>query len=504
MFRELHVRIMNRPRLESSTLKVLGVIEIILGVTLLASAIVALFYKEDPMIFVYPAPVLLILGALQYVFFRNGETLRPAGGMMMMFAAWWLSFIVSAIPFCLYGFSFTDSLFEGVSGFTTTGVTVMDGVSLPYGLLFWRTLIQWAGGIAVVLVFLFLIPMMGIGGKAFVNNEFAGSVTYNFSMRIKSAAGNFILIYVLLSGAEVILLSMTGMDIFEAVIMMFSTISTGGFMEGGNSVAGQSFVVQVIVLIFMFLGGTNFYLHYRALKKREFSAYKKNQEFIWTIMWFLIAAAAITVILLMNTESDVGNTVWHALFSVVSMGTTTGYLITDISVWPLAAYVVIWMVMLFGSMSGSTSGGIKIYRLLIIRSYVYNGIYKMFHPRSVRDVRVDGHSVGEDAVVSATVVIILFIVALIVSMVVLLISEPEMTIAESIGLSISALSNTGVDTSRVAIADLSGVSKMFLSFMMWVGRLEVVLALLLFTKTFWNDLISDLKGSLNKAGERKS
>ena len=507
MLRSMYVRIANRTRWESSTLKVLGVIEIILGVVLSASAAVSLQYGEDPMIFVYPVPILLILGTIQYAFFRNGETLRPAGGMMMMFAAWWLSFLVSAIPFYLYGFSFVDSLFEGVSGFTTTGVTVMGDTTLPYGLLFWRTLIQWAGGIAVVLIFLFLIPMMGIGGKAFVNNEFAGSATYNFSMRIKSAAGNFILIYILLSAAEVILLIIDGMGIFDAVTMMFSTISTGGFIAGGNSVAGQSFATQVIVLIFMFLGGTNFYLHYRALKKREFSAYKKSQEFAWTVIWFLLATAAIAAILLMNADdmaAGAGDTVWDALFTVVSMGTTTGYMITDMWVWPLAAYVVIWMVMLFGSMSGSTSGGIKIYRLLIIRSYVYNGIYRMFHPRSVRDVRVDGHSVGGDAVVSATVVIMMFIISLIISMVFLLMSEPEMTMSESIGLSISAISNTGADTGNMAIAELSGVSKIFLSFMMWVGRLEVVLALLLFTKTFWTDLFSDLRGSLNKAGERKS
>ncbi|MDR2698617.1 MAG: TrkH family potassium uptake protein [Candidatus Methanoplasma sp.] len=508
MFRALHVRITNRARWESSTVKVLGVIEIILGVILSASAVIALLYDEDPMMFVYPVPILLILGTLQYTFFRNGETLRPAGGMMMMFTAWWLAFFVSAVPFCLYGFSFTDSLFEGVSGFTTTGVTIMDGASIPYSLLFWRALIQWAGGIAVVLIFLFLIPMMGIGGKAFVNNEFAGSVTYNFSMRIKSAARNFISIYVLLSAAEVVLLVISGMGPFDAVTTMFSTISTGGFAAGGNSVAGQSFVIQVIVLAFMFLGGTNFYLHYRALKKREFAAYKKSQEFAWTVIWFLLATAAIIVILLISAgniaDIDIGNTIWDTLFTVVSMGTTTGYVIADQSMWPFAAYVIMWMVMLFGSMSGSTSGGIKIYRLLILRSYVSNGIYKMFHPRSVRDVRVDGHSVDMDAVVSATVVIMMFIVALIVSMIFLLVSEPWMTVSESAGLSISAISNTGINTGGVDVRDLSDVTRMFLSFMMWVGRLEVVLALLLFTRTFWVDLISDLRGTLQTAGKGRN
>jgi trk system potassium uptake protein TrkH len=162
-----------------------------------------------------------------------------------------------------------------------------------------------------------------------------------------------------------------------------------------------------------------------------------------------------------------------------------------------------WVVMLFGSMSGSTSGGVKIYRLLILRSYVTNGIYRMFHPRSVRDVRMDGRSVNSDMVVSAMVVVVMFILALIASTLFLLVSEPWMEISESMGLSISAISNVGIDMGGTAIGELSSVTKIFLSFMMWVGRLEVVMALLLFTRTFWADLISDVKRDIHSSREKK-
>ncbi|MCL1811738.1 MAG: TrkH family potassium uptake protein [Methanomassiliicoccaceae archaeon] len=503
----LKARIKNRAIWESSTIKVLGVIEMILGISLLAPAVIALFYGEDPWIFVYPVPFLLILGTLQYVLFKNVEIVKPASGLMMMFAAWWVAFFVSSIPFFLHGASFVDSLFEGVSGFTTTGMSAIEDSSLPYSMLFWRSITQWAGGIAVVMIFLFLIPMMGIGGKAFVNNELTGSETYKFSMRIKSAARNFVSIYVLLSVAEAVLLMICGVGSFESITTMLSTISTGGFVAGGDGVAGYSFAAQVVVLAFMFLGGTNFYLHYRALNKREFSAYRKSQEFIWTVIWFLLATVAITAILLISADDlfavDIGNTIWHTLFTVVSMGTTTGYVITDTIVWPLAAVMIMWMVMLFGSMSGSTSGGVKIYRFLILRSYVKNGIYKMFHPYSVRDVRVDSRSVSSDAVVSAVVVITMFLVALIISTIFLLVSETGMSISESIGLSISAISNVGIDMGGTAIHGLSSASKVFLSFMMWVGRLEVVIALLLFTKTFWRDLISDTNTGVRQTKKRR-
>jgi trk system potassium uptake protein TrkH len=506
MLNALRLRIKNMARWESNAVKLLGLIEIVLGIALLAPAVVALFHNEDPMVFIFPAPILLILGTVQYLLFKSGETIKPAGGLLMIFVAWWIVFAVSSIPFYLSGFSAVDSLFESVSGFTTTGTSLITDASASYSIFFWGAITQWAGGIAIVLIFMFLLPMMGIGGKSFVNNELAGSETYNFSMRIKTTVKNFISIYVLLSVLEAVLLMITGVGLFESVTMMFSTISTGGFMVAGGSMADYPFAAQFVVLVFMFLGGTNFYLHYRALNKRDFSAYRASQEFIWTVILFIIATVGLLVMLVMNTDDisaiDPGSTIWNTLFTVVSMGTTTGYMIVDQPVWPLATYVILWIVMLLGSMSGSTSGGIKIYRLLILWSYISNGIYKMFHPRSVMDVKMNGHVVNSDAVVSAVVVVVMFIAVVIFSIIFLLISEPGMTISESIGLSISAISNTGMNTGSVTIQEISSISKVFLTFMMWVGRLEVVIALLLFTRTFWSDLIMDLKGNRRSAKGR--
>lgn len=508
MFHTLRIQIKSMARWESSTVRLLGIVEIFLGMALIAPAIVALIYDEDPMVFMCTVPILLALGSIQFIFFKGGEGIKPAGGMLMVFLAWWIAFFVSSVPFYLSGYPFVDSLFESVSGFTTTGISMVSDTSAPHSVLFWGAITQWAGGIAVVLVFLFLLPMMGIGGKALVNNEIAGSETYNFSMRVKGAVKNFISMYVLLSIVEAALLMVSGVGAFESVTMMFSTISTGGFMAVGGSMGDYSFAAQVIVLAFMFLGGTNFFLHYRALNKRDFSAYRTSQEFIWTVIWFLLATVIVVTILLIKTDdasaAGLGDTVWGSLFTVVSMGTTTGYMMADQPVWPLATYIVLWMVMLFGSMSGSTSGGIKIYRLLILKSYINNGIHKMFHPRLIRDVKMDGHSVNNDAVVSAIVVVVMFVVVLIFSMMFLLVSEPGMSISDSIGLSISAISNSGVNAGGMTFSELGDVSKVFLTFIMWVGRMEVVVALLMFTRTFWSDLIKDAKNGRRSTRKLKN
>jgi len=507
MLRDLRIRVKNMARWENNTIKLMGVIEFVLGIALLTPAAVALLYGEDPMVFVYPVPVLLILGTFQYIFFHRGKSIKPADGLLIIFIAWWATFFVNSIPFYLSGLSVVDSLFEGVSGFTTTGMYVFENTALPQSILFWRALTQWAGGIAIVLVFLFLIPMMGLGGKAFSNSELVRSDTHNYSMKVKSAVKNFISIYVLLSAVEAVLLMVSGVGPFESVTMMFSTISTGGFMAAGSSMADYPFAAQVIVLAFMFLGGTNFYLHYRALKKKDFSAYRTSQEFIWTVIWFLIATVALIAIILISAEDlsaiDPESTVWNTLFTVVSMGSTTGYMIEDQPILPIAAYVILWTVMLFGSMSGSTSGGVKIYRLLILWSYIVNGIHKMFHPRSVREVRLDGHSVDSDVVASAIVVFAMFFVVLIVSTLFLLVSQPGISLSESMGLSIAVISNSGAYMGSMTFPGLTEVSKVFITFMMWVGRLEVVIALLLFSRIFWSDLIMDIRGSRNSKKNRR-
>ena len=503
----MQVRIKGVARWESSIIKLLGLIEMILAIALIFPAVVAIYYGENSLVFLYPVPFLLILGAFQYIFFKSGESLKPASGMLMMFIAWWIAFLVSALPYYLYGFSFIDSLFESVSGFTATGATIFSNATTPQSLLFWMAFTQWAGGIAIIVIFLFLMPMMGIGGRTILNNELAGSEMGNFSMRIKNAVWNFVIIYVVLTLVGAMLLIGYGESIYSSLTLMFSTISTGGFLANADSMADFPFFVQLVVVVFMFLGSTNFYLHYRALKRRNFSVYKNNQEFIWTIIWFLFVTVVLIAILVSINGyvniSDFGNTVWDSFFTVVSMGTSTGFTIMGQSYWPIAAYVILWVVMSFGSGAGSTSAGIKIYRIMILKSYISNGIYKSFHPRAVRDVKIDGHPLSGYAVTSAIVLISLFFFTIIVSTIFILISEPGMDITNSLGLSVAALGNSGANMGTAAWQGLNSISMIFMMFVMWAGRLEM-LSLMMFTGTFWSDLVKDLKGNRSAAKSRNA
>ena len=501
MFSSLKFFIRNMAKYENNSLKILGMVEMVLGVMLIFPVLFAIYCGDDPMVFAYPIPFLLIFGTIQYLKFKSNSAMSAYIGMFTLFLSWGLAFIVSSIPFLLYGFSPVDSLFEGVSGFTTTGAsTLVDFESLPRSLLLWRSFVQWAGGISIVMIFVFLIPMMGLGGRAFRNNELAGYDTYNFSMYMKTSAKHFISIYVLLTIAEVVLLLVAGVSTFDSVSMTLSTISTGGLMATGDSVMSYSRIVQGIIMVFMFLGGTNFYLHYRAIYKKNPTAYIKSQEFIWTIIWFAIALVAISVIVLTHMSdaiiSDMGvatSTLWDTLFTVISVGTSTGYYTTDLAIWPQAAIMILWIMAVFGSMSGSTSGGVKVYRLLILKSYISNGIHKMFHPNDVRDVKIDGHSVDNQSVVSAVVVVALFLLTWVISILLLLAVEPDMGMDDAIGLSISALGNLGINTGGYEFYELSDISKIILSFVMWIGRMEVVMALLIFTKTFWAGVASGMR-----------
>jgi trk system potassium uptake protein TrkH len=511
MLLTLRVHIANLERWDSTLLKMMGMVELILAVMLIIAGIVSLILGEDSLIFLYPVPVLVGMGLFQYFSFRRTHSVAPAVGVLMIILAWMIAFIVSMVPFYLGGFSMVDSIFQSVSGFTTTGASVItDFDSVPRSLLFWTALIEWAGGIAIVLLFVFIIPTIGMGRRVFMNNETSGYGESNFSMKMWNAAKSFMAIYLFLTAAEILLLLVCGVAPFEAVSTSLSTISTGGATVHSAGIDSYPMVVQAIVLVFMFLGGTSFYLHYRALYKRDITAYAKSQEFIWTSIWLIVATLAVSVIVftqsnLYGTEVVGGYTssLWDTLFTIVSIGTTTGFTVAEHVLWPPAALIIIMIVGILGSMSGSTSGGIKVYRLMIVKSFISNGIYKMLHPRTVKEVKLDDHFVEHESVTSAIVMTFLFIFSLIVATFVVLALEDGLTITDAAALATASLSTAGIGFSGTEFSQLGDVTRIFLSFVMWIGRMEIVLALCLFTRTFWNDVALGIKREKDSRPQRR-
>ena len=496
-------------RWESSSMKIFGYMELVMGLMLTVPLMMSVYFGESPYPFLIPMPFLFIFGTLQCVFFKRSPRKSPATGILMIFMAWLIAFLVSSLPYYLSGFTLVDAIFEGVSTFTTTGSTVIyDFYSLSNGLQFWRFFVQWAGGISVVMIFLLLMPSLGFGGRALINNELSDSGSYNYSMRMRSAAKNFITLYMVLTLVEVVLLIATGLDAASSVSLAFSTVSAGGTIFQGNSLLSFGMDVQLIVLVFMFMAGTNFYLHVRALYGRDPKVYAKSQEFIWTIMIFMLATVVISLMVLNAhwvedgiTASNVGTSIWEVAFTVVSMGTTTGFYISDFNAWPQTAFIILCMLSLFGAMSGSTSGGVKVYRVMILFSYIKNGMYKMLHPKAVNDVKINGHSLDRDVITSAVVVIFLFMAVAMLSTITLSILEPDMSLTDSLGASISALCNVGTGFGESGAFNnfyyFSDATKTFLAMVMWVGRMEVIMFLMLFTRIFWKDVINDARPDTN-------
>ena len=485
-------------RIESTTLMILGLVEIIFSLTLLIPAAFALYYGEDPLPFLIPVPFLLAFGLVQYSVSVQSRGFRTVNGLLLVALVWLIIFAICTLPYMIYGLDPMDAVFESVSGVTTTGMSVLgDLTQYPMSLLIWRSMTQWIGGITVVLIFLYFLPMVGYGRGLFAN-ELAGYGSSEFTQRTSKAAKSFILVYLFLSLINFLLLVLAGVQLIEALCLTFTTISTGGLTIINSNMIGYSDIVQWITVLFMFLGGTNFYLHFRAIYLRERHVYRRNSEFRMMVVWFI---AISTVIFLFKISAqvkagnglDVGNlydSFKNVLFTTVSLGTTTGYYTEDFTTWPSQCMLILMTVALIGTSSSSTSGGIKFSRLRIIFEFVKNGFRGIMHANAVYSVKMDGKSVDDSVVRSALVVFVMYMATLMIGAVIVMFYGYDMV--DSFGLSISVISNGGMGFGNFGptgnFTDLESSLKAILTILMWIGRLEIVTALILFTPGFWKDV----------------
>ncbi len=511
-----------RRRIESTTIRTLGILEIVFGLLFLVPAALALYLSEDEVVFLAPVPPLLILGTLQLMFFKGSSRFRSVNGLLLIGKVWLFMFLVSTVPFLLSGMDLVDSLFEAVSGITTTGLTVMENVeSHPMSLLVWRALTMWVGGIMIIIVFLYIVPLFGIGRSVFYN-ELSGFGSSRYSIKMRDAAKSFVYSYALLSLINLVLLLICDMSPLEAFCLMCTTISTGGLMCTNNSMMSYSDVIQLITILFMFMGATNFYLHYKAIYRREKGVYRKNSEFKTMLMWFLGISVIVYVLVIVDGQTtvegleDLYKVFKNTLFTTVSLGTTTGLYVNDFTLYPEQCIFLLMVVALIGGSSGSTSGGIKFSRIKIIYEFLRNSFGKLVHPNAIYDVKMDGSSVDTETVQSVLTVFLIFMITIIIGTIVILImgiTQPTVTgeeigIIDSLGLAISSISNGGMGFGNFgptgSFAGLQDPLKLVLIVMMWIGRLEVVTALVLFTPEFWRDLISDHRHRVMRKKDRRS
>lgn len=477
-------------------LRVLGVFLIIISFFLLTPVIVAVLYGEFEMIKYFLIPVSVNVGTAVLLFFglrrRGGLTLSIRGGFLFVTLAWVTASASGAMPFFLSGVipNYADAFFETMSGFTTTGASILTDIeSLPYSMLFWRSLTHWLGGMGIVVLTVALFPLLGIGGFQLLKAESPGPSVDKITPRITETAKILWIIYLVLTVMETVLLMLGGMNLFDSLTHTFGTLATGGFSPKASSVGFYtSGYIHVVITIFMYLAGVNFILYFRLIR-RDFGSILRNTEFKVYTAILIVATLLIAVDLYGTTYAGFAESLRYAGFQAASILTTTGYATADFDAWPAFSKIVLFSLMFIGGSAGSTGGGMKVVRIVTVLKQGFNEMRYLIYPRGVFKIHMNGRAVNKDVVYVITGLVSLYIFLLII--VSLVVASAGNDIVTSFSTALVTLGNIGPGFGMV------GPTKnyyfypdyviWFLSFIMMVGRLEIYTVLVLFTPVFWRE-----------------
>ncbi|MFI5359030.1 MAG: TrkH family potassium uptake protein [Halanaerobiales bacterium] len=473
-------------------LKTIGHLLIVEAVFMIAPLGVSIYYGEsDFKAFFIAILITAFVGTILSFSRARKEAVRYKEGFMIVGLGWLLISIFGAIPFLLAGTfdNFIDAFFETVSGFTTTGASVLKDIeSQPHGILFWRSLTHWLGGMGVLVFTLSLLPAVGMSSLNILKAESTGPTPGKLVPKIAETARILYIIYILLTGLEIIFLKIGGMPLFDAVTHTFATVGTGGFSTKNKSIAAYNMPsIEWVIMIFTFLAGVNFSLYYDVLMGK-FKSLFKDREFQFYCTVIGIAIILITI----NITDSWGNILLsfrQAAFQVVTIITSTGFATLDYSIWPAFSKMILFILMFFGGCAGSTSGGIKILRVMIVFKYIKREFYKLIHPNSVISIRIGGQTIPENVVQNVIAFVLLYF--LIFAGLSLILLTQDMDLISSTSAVVASLSNIGPGFGSVGpamnYAGLTTFTKILLSFTMILGRLEIYTVLILITPIFWKD-----------------
>lgn len=470
---------------------ILGLLLIFLAVTMLLPIPFSLYYHDGGHFdFLITAGITLLIGFIAYRFTKIKAEVRAREGFAIVTLSWIAFSIFGCIPFLLSGHigSITDAFFETMSGFTTTGATVLQDVEqLPYGLLFWRSLTHWLGGMGIIVLSLAILPFLGVGGMQLFKAEVPGPVPDKLTPRVTETAKILWVVYVAISGIEVILLLVGGMNLFESLCHTFGTMATGGFSTKNASI-GQygSAYIEYVITFFMLIAGTNFALHYRFLRGERKAYFTSNE-----LRFFLGLIAGATVFIFGDILlRQAGGTEWafrKSIFQVVAILTTTGYGTADYEQWSFTSQFLLFLFMFIGGCAGSTGGGMKVLRFYILIQMVRVEVKRLLHPSGVLPVRVGSTVVPREIVANIVGFFVLMIVLFITGVGVMTLLGLDLISA--FGAVIASLGNIGPGLGSVGPTDnyahIPALGKWILAFFMLVGRLEIYTVLVLFAPSFW-------------------
>lgn len=474
-----------------AVIHILSALLIFLGVALIAPTLIAFFHQEgDFNAFLITIVITQLIGFIGFFSSKTSRELRPKEGFLIVSVGWLLFALIGALPFRISGFipSYTDAFFETISGFTTTGASILTNIeTLPHGLLFWRSLTHWLGGMGIILLSLAILPLLGVGGMQLFKAEVPGPTPDKLTPRIKSTAKLLWGVYVLISLAEAIALKLAGMNWFDAFCHTFGTMATGGFSTKNSSVGHyNSPVIDYIIIIFMIIAGINFALHYRALRGKPM-VYFKDPEAMFFIGIVALASFIIAMDVWIVTGNNFSRTIQYSLFQVVSIVTTTGYGTADYEQWSTLSQAILFFLMFFGGCAGSTGGGIKIIRTMILLKLGINEIKRLIHPQAVFTVRIGNMVIPREIASNIGGFFLLYVGLTIFG--VLFMSALGLDFETAFGSVAANINNIGPGLGDVGPTDnysaIPVAGKWFLCLLMLAGRLEVYTVLVLFTVSFW-------------------
>ncbi len=473
-------------------LYVVGFLQVCIGLTMVLPAWCAWYYGESVLeAILWSMAISIIGGAALAALARSDDDIRVREGFAIVTFGWIAAAVFGSLPFMLSGSipSFTDAFFETLSGFTTTGASILTDVEAqPLSLLLWRSQTQWLGGMGIIVLSIAILPFLGVGGMQLFKAEVPGPTPDRLKPRISQTATLLWAVYLLLTAMEVLLLRLGGMSLFDSVNHAFTTMATGGFSTKNLSVSHyQSAYIHYVIALFMFLAGVNFSLHYRCLTGRGPAAYFRDHE--WRFYVGILAGATI-VMFLVNWMHGAGageQNFRDSVFQVVSITTTTGYATADFDAWAPLNRMMMLALMFIGGCAGSTGGGMKVIRLMLLLKHGKTELKKLLHPRAVVVVKVNRIRVRPEVMLNVLGFFSLYIgLFLFFSFLMAGLGLDIITASSSVA---ATLGNIGPGLAGVGpmqnFSAIPAVGKWLLSLCMLLGRLEVFTVIVLFMPEVW-------------------
>ena len=474
-------------------LNIIGVLIFFFGLTMIFPLIAGVYYRDGSSIpLLKSLGITVFAGLILYAIFRKNTAavINQREGMAIVAVGWTAVGFFGALPFYLGDgfFSFTDAFFESVSGFTTTGASVLTNIEgVTKGLLFWRSFIQWLGGMGIIVLSVAILPFLGIGGMQLYKAEVPSPVPDKLKPRIRDTAMVLWKVYVLISLGQVFFLLLGGMGLYDALCHTFTTLPTGGFSTKNTSIAHfGSVYFDCVFIFFMLLAGINFSLHYQMLRRKTLVFWQDSE-----CRFFLGAVIILSLVVCLNVfgsvYQNIAEAVRYAVFQVVSIVTTTGFVTADYEQWPTMSQLILLLCMFLGASAGSTGGGMKCLRIMLCFKFCYKELFSLIHPHAVSHIKIGGKTVPDDVMRSVLGFLALYIGLFAFSSI--LLAGMGIDFTTSFAAVAAAIGNIGPGFGMVGpvenYAQIPFFGKWVLIWCMLLGRLEIFTVIILVVPEFW-------------------